>query len=122
MADCTPFLKVPDIAKTIEWYVDIGFTCTATNEQWEPGCELNWAMIKWENAAFMIGIATGKINGEEKDASLWFDTDSIDNIISTLESKNIPVNIEPETFYGRNVVSFRDVNGFDVSFSCALSK
>src|SRR5258705_2022235 len=120
MAECTPFLKVYDISKTIKWYEHIGFTCTATNEQWEPGCELNWAMIKWENAGFMIGLTNRTINEETKDASLWFNTDSIDGIIKILESKNIPIDIEPETFYGRKVVSFRDINGFDVSFSCEL--
>jgi hypothetical protein len=93
----------------------------ATNEQWEPGCELNWAMINWQNASFMIGIKNEKISGREKDAGLWFDTDSIDEILQILEHKGVPFNLEPETFYGRKVISFSDINGFDVSFSCAIT-
>lgn len=34
----------------------------------------------------------------------------------------IEMDVEPETFYGRKVVSFKDINGFDISFSSALTK
>jgi hypothetical protein len=49
-----PILKVPDIARTIEWYKSIGFECTGTNHIWEPGCELNWAELSWQDATFML--------------------------------------------------------------------
>lgn len=57
-----------------------------------------------------------------KDSGLWFNVESVDAIIEILEIKNIKMDIEAETFYGRKVVSFKDINGFDVSFSCALKK
>ena len=120
MAACTPFLLVPDIYKTIQWYKNIGFTCTATNETWEPGCELNWAMLKWQESAFMIGIDERENINQIKDCSIWFDVDAVDDIIEMLKNKSIEINIEPATFYGRKVVSFKDINGFGVSFSCAL--
>jgi hypothetical protein len=120
MTECVPFLKVPSIGETINWYQEIGFKCTATNQIWEPDCELNWAEIAWDNATFMIGIDEGKGVSGGKDASIWFNVDTVDPIIQMLERKNIKMFIEPATFYGRKVVSFTDINGFDVSFSCAL--
>jgi len=117
MAICIPFLSVTDILQTIKWYENIGFKCSATNQIWEPGGELNWARIEWENAAFMIGPDERDIISENKDSALWFNVDAIDDIISVLKSKKIKIDIQPETFYGRKVVSFKDINGFQVSFS-----
>ena len=123
MAQCVPFLKVADIVATIEWYKNIGFQCTATNHIWEPeDSELNWAEIAWGNAIFMIGPDERSTIPEIKDTSLWFNVDTVDGIIEILNIKGIPITIEPETFYGRKVVSFVDINGFDVSFSCELAK
>lgn len=122
MAECVPFLQVRNIDQTIKWYEDIGFKCVATNLIWEPDCELNWARIEWESAAFMIGPDERDKISEIKDSSIWFNVDSIDEIITVLKSKDIEIDIEPETFYGRKVVSFKDINGFQVSFSCELIK
>ena len=51
MTECVPFLKVENVEQTINWYKGIGFDCTATNQVWEPGCELNWARLEWDSAA-----------------------------------------------------------------------
>lgn len=123
MAQCVPFLRVANISDTIQWYESIGFQCTATNHIWEPeDCELNWAEMAWENATFMLGPDEREVISKKKDTSLWFNVDTVDNIIDILKANGIQVDIEPETFYGRKVVSFVDLNGFDVSFSCALVK
>ena len=37
-------------------------------------------------------------------------------------ASQLKFDIEPETFYGRKVVSFKDINGFRVSFSCELTR
>ena len=122
MAECVPFLQVKDIAKTIQWYENIGFKCVATNHIWEPECELNWARLEWEGAAFMLGPDEREVISPVRDSSLWFNVNAIDEIIKGLESKQIAIDVEPETFYGRSVVSFNDINGFRVSFSSEIRK
>ena len=122
MTECVPFLKVLNVEQTVKWYQDINFTCVATNHIWEPDCELNWARLEWNGAAFMIGPDERATIPGTKDASLWFNVDAVDPIIEILKDKDVKMNIEPATFYGRKVVSFKDNNGFDVSFSCALTK
>ena len=122
MSECVPFLQVRNIGDNIQWYEDIGFKCVATNLIWEPDCELNWARLEWEGAAFMIGPDDGDTTSGAKDSSLWFNVDDVEAIIEVLNTKGIKTNIEPATFYGRKVVSFKDIDGFDVSFSCALPK
>lgn len=118
MAECVPFLSVINLAETIKWYENLGFKCSATNHIWEPDCELNWAMIEWDNASFMIGPDERDFIPERKDTGIWFNVDSIDRILDILAKNNIEMDYEPLTFYGRKVVTFRDLNGFAVSFSC----
>ena len=122
MAECVPFLQVRNIDQTIKWYEDIGFKCTATNHIWEPDCELNWARLEWKGAAFMIGPDEREVITNNKDTGIWFNVDTVDDILENLESKDIKTDIEPETFYGRKVVAFKDINGFQVSFSCEVIK
>lgn len=117
---CIPFLRVRYIEQTIAWYERLGFVCRATNRIWERDCELNWARIEWDGAGFMIGIDERSTILENKDSSLWFNTTSLDAIREKLASNQIEFETEPETFYGRSVISFKDLNGFGVSFSCPL--
>jgi hypothetical protein len=39
-----------------------------------------------------------------------------------LSEKGEKIEIEPETFFGLKVVTFKDINGFQVSFSCEPDK
>jgi len=121
VAVCIPFLVVDDIDGTIKWYEKIGFKCTATNHIWEPDCELNWARIEWRGAAFMIGPDERKVKSNAKDAGLWFNVQSVDEVVESLTQEGISFDTEEETFYGRKVISFKDINGFTVSFSSALA-
>lgn len=52
MATLLPFLRIPDIAFAKAWYESIGFNCIGTHE--EPGCGLDWAMMAWDDAMFML--------------------------------------------------------------------
>ena len=117
IAVCVPFLIVRNIDETIKWYEKIGFKCTATNRIWEPDCELNWARIEWHGAAFMIGPDERKVASKVKDSGLWFNVQSVDEIAESLKQEGISFDTEEETFYGRKVISFKDINDFTVSFS-----
>ena len=120
VAVCVPFLVVENIERTIEWYEGVGFTCTETNHVWEPDGELNWARIEWNGAAFMIGPDQRHVRSKTKDAGLWFDVASLDWIVEHLKGNHIPFNTEEESFYGKKLISFKDINGFVVSFSSEL--
>jgi uncharacterized glyoxalase superfamily protein PhnB len=118
MAECIPFLRVRNIFETIQWYERIGFKCTATNHVWEPDCELNWAQLKFEGAEFMIGPDERKNNSGEKDASLYFRMETIDGIANKIKKEKIAADVDEQTFYGRKEISFEDINGFHITFSC----
>ena len=122
MAKCVAFLRVPDIAQTIAWYTSIGFTCTGTNHIWEPGCELNWAEMNWEGATFMLYPSGHEKKSTVKDAGLYFDLESIDGIAERLRGIATIIETTEETFYGRKEVVFKDLNGFQITFSCEAKK
>ena len=116
MATCVSFLRVPDIAQTIDWYETIGFTCAGTHQ--EPGCELDWALLDWNGAQFML-YPEGKSNSlEQKDAGLYFTVKSIDEIVQVLEKKATIIEVNLKTAYGMKEVVFKDINGFQVTFGC----
>lgn len=121
-AVCVPFLLVVNIDKTIKWFERLGFKCTATNLIWEPDCELNWARIEWNGAAFMVGPDERQESSKIKDSGLWFNVESVDEIVDYLKKEGISFDKEDETFYGRKVITFKDIDGFNVSFSSALAR
>ena len=113
---CLPFLRVPDVLKTIEWQRSIGFTCLGTHQ--EPGCELDWALIDWQGAQFMLYSGGNKDYVKAKDAGLYFVVDTIDEIIKVIREKAEIIEITPETEYGKKEIVFKDINGFQVTFGC----
>jgi uncharacterized glyoxalase superfamily protein PhnB len=116
MAECLAFLRVPDIAKTITWYEQLGFVCLGMHQ--EPGCDLDWAMLDWGGASFMLYPDDRTERAKIKDAGLYFKTDSIVAVIEKLKDHAEIIEITEETEYGRREVVFKDLNGFQVTFSC----
>lgn len=116
MAVCICFLRVPDILQTVQWYEAIGFQCLGTHQ--EPGCELDWAILDWEGAQFMLYPEGREKRGGQKDAGLYFTVESIDDLIKILREKAEVIEVNPETEYGKKEVVFKDLNGFQVTFGC----
>ncbi len=52
MTTLLPFIRVPDVDYARLWYETIGFKRVGTHE--EPGCGLDWGMMAWEDAEFML--------------------------------------------------------------------
>jgi catechol 2,3-dioxygenase-like lactoylglutathione lyase family enzyme len=118
MATCLSFLRVPDIQTTLDWYVSLGFICLGTHA--EPDCGLDWALLDWEGARFML-YPEGKHDvNTTKDAGLYFLVDSIDELIAPIQAIAQVIEINPETVYGNREIVFKDLNGFQVTFGCEL--
>ena len=71
-------------------------------------------------SCIMIGPDERNDPSAKKHSSLWFNVDEVDTTIEKLNHNDLQMEIEPETSYGRKVVSFSDLNGFAVSFCCDL--
>lgn len=119
MTLCIPFLRVTDIATTIRWYEQIGFACTGTHQ--EPGCDLDWAQLEYDDAVFMLYPA-GRTGPAEKDAGLFFILSSIEGIAEKLRRHVVRIEETEQTEYGMKEVVFWDLNGFQVTFGCEVNK
>jgi len=115
MATCLCFLRVRDIAPTIRWYERLGFECVATHE--EPGCELDWALLDFKGARFMLYPQLEK-ESEIRDAGLYFLVDSIDDLVPVVQREAEVIEISDRTAYGKREIVFRDLNGFQITFGC----
>ena len=88
----------------------------------EPGCELDWALLDWEGAQFMLYPEGDGDYQKQKDAGLYFTVISIDKIIDVIKENAEVIEINPETEYGRKEIVFKDINGFQVTFGCDPDK
>jgi uncharacterized glyoxalase superfamily protein PhnB len=118
MAVCIPFLGVPDMARTVAWYMSIGFTCSGTNKNWEPAAELTWAQLEWEGAAFMLFPSYKQQEPDVvKDAGLYFKVSSIAGLVEQLKQRARIIELTEQTFYGKQEVVFEDLNGFRITMA-----
>ena len=116
MATSISFLRVPDILKTIKWYENIGFKCIGTHQ--EPGCELDWALLDWQGAKFMLYPEGREDRKKIKDGGLYFTVEAIDDIIKNIEEKGEIIEINPKSEYGMKEIVLKDINGFQITFGC----
>ena len=123
-----PMLKVPDIARTIDWYVSIGFRELA---RFEDGGIVNFGMVGFGNAELMLNIHG---TAGPHDVSLWFYTDAVDRLYQILKARQLeaaqasldgkPVPDLPvvfvqdieDMFYGARQFCIRDPNGYEIYF------
>jgi uncharacterized glyoxalase superfamily protein PhnB len=111
----TPMLNVVDVAETIQWYELIGFKTELTNKEWDPDCELNWALIGFGQAELMIN-AGGTDQEDKKQIQLFFTTNQVDQLYEQLKDK-VKVIYEPvDQFYGQRDFEIQDLNGYHLVF------
>jgi len=107
-----PMIHVPDVGRTLEWYVSIGFTELG---RYPDEGVANWGMLRFGKAELMLNMH-GKAG--EHDVSLWFYTEQIDPLYELLKSRHgiefVEFLYEPP--YGGREFGIRDLNGFNLFF------
>jgi ankyrin repeat protein len=111
-----PQIRVTDIARTLDWYVAIGFQEIG---RYADGRNVAWGMVRFGNAdiAFDVGGKAGP-----HDVSLWFEVSRIDGLYQLLRTRQIDGGAVPfeedlyEPFYGGRQFSIRDPDGYNLIF------
>jgi ankyrin repeat protein/catechol 2,3-dioxygenase-like lactoylglutathione lyase family enzyme len=122
-----PMIKVPDVARSLDWYVALGFEEIA---RYEGDGVVNFGMVSLGGAELMLNMhgTTGP-----HDASLWFYTDKVDAIYELLKSRQLDaanatlggaaghegVRFEQDIedmFYGARQFCVRDPDGYELYF------
>lgn len=118
MASLLPFIRVPDVGFAKAWYENIGFTCLGTHE--EPGCGMDWAMMNFDGAHFMLYAQAVNTVQNANNCGLYFKLESIEGMKEALEGKAKIIEVMERTEYGRREVTIHDCYGFQITFSSDL--
>ena len=128
IAKGVPMIRVPDVARALDWYASIGFTEIA---RYDDAGVVNFGMVSYGNAEIMLNMHGTR---GPHDTSLWFYTDQIDSLYQVLKSRQLEaaraalagdpgeqVGIEfeqdlEEMFYGARQFCVRDLNGYELYF------
>ena len=111
----TPDLAVQDVRRTIEFYRDVlGFEVRGTVPDSSDAERYDWAMVSRGGVTLMF---------EPRDAAigdallLYTEVDGVEALRAELDGKVEIVEDLHDTFYGTREFSFRDCNGYLISFS-----
>jgi ankyrin repeat protein len=80
-----PMLRVPDVRRTLSWYMSIGFKELGSFEQ---AGVMNFAMVSFGRAELML-VPGGKEGSH--DVSFWLYTDDIEKLYQLLKSRQLQV-------------------------------
>jgi hypothetical protein len=116
-----PMIHVPDIGRTLDWHVSIGFTEVG---RYPDAGVANWGMLRFGKAELMLNMH-GKQG--EHDVSLWFYTEQIEPLYELLKTRQMEaagsgndkiefVEFLYEPPYGGWEFGIRDLNGFNLFF------
>ena len=130
---CVPMIFVPDVGRTLDWYVSIGF-----NEinRYEDDGLVNFGMVSFGGAELMLNM-----HGKQgrHDAGLWFYTDKVDSLYQLLKARQLEAaraalageagalhGIEfvediNDTFYSARQFGIQDLNGYLLYFTQSLN-
>lgn len=123
-----PMIKVPDVARSLDWYVALGFEELA---RYEDDGVVNFGLVSFGGAELMLNMHG---TSGPHDASLWFYTDKVDAIYALLKSRQLDAataelgggeaghegvafeqDIE-DMFYGARQFCVRDPDGYELYF------
>ena len=110
----TPMIHVPDVAATVEFYREIGFTVDATYGR--DGEGFSFAIVSFGSTQVMFNQGGRPGTQKRREVDLYIYTKDVDALHEQLKDKVEVVEGPHETFYGMREVIIRDLNGFWITF------
>ena len=116
MATLRPMIRVPDVRRTAEWYVSIGFTL---NDVFEDEGEMTWAALSFGEGAVMFNAGGRTSPDDRRDVDLYLDVDDVAALFERIRDRVQILEPLHTTFYGMREFIIRDLNGFWITFGQA---
>jgi len=107
-------IHVPDVAATVEFYRDIGFTVDETYGR--DGEGYSFAVLSFGSTQVMFNQGGRPSTQKRREVDLYTYTDGVDALYDRLKDKVEIVEEPHEMFYGMREVIIRDPNGFWITF------
>ena len=112
--EVVPMIHVPDgdVARTIDWYVSIGFAALSTVDD---GDGVNWALLAYGNSRIMITGGGRSTTDDRRDGDLYIHTDDVEGLFRELKDRvEIRLDVQ-DSFYGTREFIVRDPNRYWVT-------
>jgi hypothetical protein len=110
----TPMIHVPDVAATVDWYRNIGFTVNATYGH--DGEGMSFAVLSFGSTQIMFNQGGRPSNRERREVDLYVYADHIDDFYERLKDQADVIDGPHDTFYGMREFIIRDCNRFWITF------
>ncbi|HXD34438.1 MAG TPA: VOC family protein [Pyrinomonadaceae bacterium] len=110
----TPMIHVPDVAATVEWYRNIGFTVDATYGH--DGEGMSFAVLSFGSTQVMFNQGGRPNKRERREVDLYVYANNIDDIYERLKDRTDVIDGPHDTFYGAREFIIRDCNRFWITF------
>lgn len=107
-------IHVPDVAATVAWYKDIGFTVVETHSHEGEG--LSFAIIAYGDSQVMFSEGGRTSTQSRREVDLYVYTDDVDAVYEKLKDRVDVVEGLHDTFYGMRELIIRDLNRFWITF------
>jgi len=113
-----PYLLVPDMEKSLNWYESIGFKILDKIVD-GPDNALIWGKIELYGAKFML--SPGGNSQQNYNIRFFINVSNPDDYYEQIKNK-VVIETKPEnTFYGRREFMFSDLLGYSFVIGCPIS-
>lgn len=109
-----PMIHVPDVAATVDWYRDIGFTVVATYGH--DGEGLSFAVVAFGDTQVMFNQGGHPSTQRRREVDLYVYTNDVEEVYQRLKDRVEVVEGLHDTFYGMRELIIRDLNRFWITF------
>ena len=114
-----PMIHVPDVERTVAWYVSVGFTLERFNG---GGAEMDWALLRLGSTELMLSEGGRASTAERREVDLYVHTDNVAGEWERLKDLAEVVEGLHDTFYGMREFIVRDVNRFWITFGQPIDR
>ena len=114
--ELVPLLFVQDIARSVAFYQQLGFSVAGT---WEPDGKLAWCRLEREGSAIMLQQAEeedGPAEGRGRGVGLFFNCDDVDALHAEFISAEVKTAPPHVAFYGMKQIFLKDPDGYELCF------
>lgn len=109
-----PMIHVPDVAATVAWYRNIGFTVVETYGHDAEG--MSFAIVAFGDTQVMFSEGGTSSTQRRREVDLYVYTDDVEEVYQRLKDRVEVVEGLHDTFYGMRELIIRDVNRFWITF------
>ncbi len=109
-----PMIHVPDVAATVDWYRNIGFTVVETYGHDREG--LSFAILAFGDTQVMFNEGGRTSAQRRREVDLYVYTNDVAEVYQRLRDRVEVVEGLHDTFYGMRELIIRDLNRFWITF------